>query len=147
MVGTRIPSTAGRLGPPRLTESINEHTPAGGRGERGLPQLLDPVLSGGLAVKDDRRFRQGCSCRGCRTTRRSMSTAVLQPDLNPRQAVDPATLSFVEAEANAAPLGPPGVDKTHIAVVLAACRAGYRATSPVSTTWCATSRPPRPPGG
>ncbi|WSN62232.1 ATP-binding protein [Streptomyces sp. NBC_01005] len=101
----------------------------------------------GLTVKDDRRFRQGCSCRGCRTTRRSMSTAALQPDLNPRQAMDPATLSFVEAEANAAPLGPPGVDKTHIAVALAVCRAGYRATSPVPTTWCATSRPLRPPGG
>ncbi|GAA5215922.1 hypothetical protein GCM10023323_66890 [Streptomyces thinghirensis] len=38
-----------------------------------------------------------------------------------------ATLSFVEAKANAALLGPPGVGKTHIAVALAvaACRAGY----------------------
>ncbi|WP_275404848.1 IS21-like element helper ATPase IstB [Streptomyces sp. SID10815] len=40
---------------------------------------------------------------------------------------DLATLSFVEAKANAALLGPPGVGKTHIAVALAvaACRAGY----------------------
>lgn len=40
---------------------------------------------------------------------------------------DLATLSFVEAKANAALLGPPGVGKTHIAIALAvaACRAGY----------------------
>ncbi|WSD85034.1 ATP-binding protein [Streptomyces canus] len=40
---------------------------------------------------------------------------------------DLATLSFVEARANAALLGPPRVGRTHIAVALAvtACRAGY----------------------
>lgn len=50
-----------------------------------------------------------------------------QPDLDPRKVKDLATLSFVEARANAALLGPPGVGKTHIAVALAvaACRAGY----------------------
>nr|WP_281291412.1 ATP-binding protein [Streptomyces botrytidirepellens] len=50
-----------------------------------------------------------------------------QPDLDPRRVKDLATLSFVEAKANAALLGPPGVGKTHIAVALAvaACRAGY----------------------
>lgn len=50
-----------------------------------------------------------------------------QPELDPRKVKDLATLSFVEAKANAALLGPPGVGKTHIAVALAvaACRAGY----------------------
>ncbi|WP_324768203.1 IS21-like element helper ATPase IstB [Streptomyces kunmingensis] len=50
-----------------------------------------------------------------------------QPDLDPRKVKDLATLSFVEAKANAALLGPPGVGKTHIAIALAvaACRAGY----------------------
>ncbi|UXY24810.1 ATP-binding protein [Streptomyces cynarae] len=50
-----------------------------------------------------------------------------QPELDPRKVKDLATLSFVEARANAALLDPPGVDKTHIAVALtvAACRAGY----------------------
>ncbi|MFF8975076.1 IS21-like element helper ATPase IstB [Streptomyces sp. NPDC014995] len=49
------------------------------------------------------------------------------PDLDPRKVKDLATLSFVEAKANAALLGPPEVGKTHIAVALAvaACRAGY----------------------
>ena len=50
-----------------------------------------------------------------------------QPELDPRKVRDLATLAFVEAKANAALLGPPGVGKTHIAVALAvaACRAGY----------------------
>lgn len=50
-----------------------------------------------------------------------------KPELDPRKVKDFATLSFVEAKADAALLGPPGVGKTHIAVALAvaACRAGY----------------------
>ena len=53
-----------------------------------------------------------------------------QPELDPRKVLDLATLAFVEAKANAALLGPPGVGKTHIAVALAvaACRAQYSAT-------------------
>jgi DNA replication protein DnaC len=51
----------------------------------------------------------------------------IQPELEPRKIKDLATLSFVEAKANVAPLGPPGVGKTHIAIALAvaAFRAGY----------------------
>ncbi|WP_345128492.1 IS21-like element helper ATPase IstB, partial [Streptomyces chiangmaiensis] len=50
-----------------------------------------------------------------------------QPELDPRKVKDLATLAFVEANANVALLGPPGVGKTHLAVALAvtACRAGY----------------------
>ena len=50
-----------------------------------------------------------------------------QPELDPRKVRDLASLAFVEAKANAALLGPPGVGKTHLAVALAvaACRAGY----------------------
>lgn len=36
-----------------------------------------------------------------------------QPELDPRKVKDLATLPFVEAKANAALLGPPGVGKTH----------------------------------
>lgn len=57
-----------------------------------------------------------------------MSTTFRSSRTSTRAKVkDLATLSFVEAKANAALLGPPGVGKTHIAIALAvaACRAGY----------------------
>lgn len=94
----------------------------------GYLEFLDLVLSEELAVRDDRRFRQGL-----RLSRLPHHKTLdeydfsFQPDLDPRKVKDLATLSFVEAKANAALLGPPGVGKTHIAVALAvaACRAGY----------------------
>jgi DNA replication protein DnaC len=94
----------------------------------GYLDFLDLVLSEELAVRDDRRFRSGL-----RTSKLPHHKTLdeydfsFQPDLDPRKVKDLATLSFVEAKANAALLGPPGVGKTHIAVALAvaACRAGY----------------------
>ncbi|HEU4523897.1 MAG TPA: IS21-like element helper ATPase IstB, partial [Gemmatimonadales bacterium] len=94
----------------------------------GYLDFLDLVLSEELAVRDDRRFRQGL-----RLSRLPHHKTLdeydfsFQPDLDPRKVKDLATLSFVEARANAALLGPPGVGKTHIAIALAvaACRAGY----------------------
>ncbi|MGW6263572.1 IS21-like element helper ATPase IstB [Streptomyces sp. NPDC055085] len=96
----------------------------------GLSHLdfLDLVLSEELAVRDDRRFRQGL-----RLSKLPHHKTLddydfsFQSDLDPRKVKDLATLSFVEAKANAALLGPPGVGRTHIAVALAvaACRAGY----------------------
>lgn len=94
----------------------------------GYLDFLDLVLSEELAVRDDRRFRQGL-----RLSRLPHHKTLdqydfsFQPDLDPRKVKDLATLSFVDDKANAALLGPPGVGKTHIAVALAvaACRAGY----------------------
>ncbi|OKJ49035.1 AAA family ATPase [Streptomyces sp. CB02009] len=94
----------------------------------GYLDFLDLVLSEELAVRDDRRFRQGL-----RLSKLPHHKTLdeydfsFQPDLDPRKVKDLATLSFVEGKANAALLGPPGVGKTHIAVALAvaACRAGY----------------------
>jgi DNA replication protein DnaC len=94
----------------------------------GYLDFLDLVLSEELAVREDRRFRSGL-----RTSKLPHHKTLdeydfsFQPDLDPRKIKDLATLSFVEAKANAALLGPPGVGKTHIAVALAvaACRAGY----------------------
>jgi DNA replication protein DnaC len=128
LVSTRIRSTAGKLGLPHLTETINEYIRRADEGKMGYLDFLDLVLSEELAVRDDRRFRQGL-----RLSRLPHHKTLdeydfsFQPDIDPRKVKDLATLSFVEAEANAALLGPPGVGKTHIAVALAvaACRAGY----------------------
>lgn len=128
LVSTRIRTTAGKLGLPHLTETINEYIRRADEGKICYLDFLDLVLSEELAVRDDRRF-----CQGLRLSRLPHHKTLdeydfaFQSDLDPRKVKDLATLSFVEAKANAALLGPPGVGKTHIAVALAvaACRAGY----------------------
>ncbi|SEQ96087.1 ATP-binding protein [Streptomyces radiopugnans] len=126
LVSTRIRNTAGKLGLPHLAETINEYTRRAGEGKMGYLDFLHLVLSEELAVRDDHRFRQGL-----RLSKLPHHKTLdeydfsFQPDLDPRKVKDLATLSFVDGKANAALLGPPGVGKTHIAVALAACRAGY----------------------
>ncbi|MFE0868574.1 IS21-like element helper ATPase IstB [Streptomyces rochei] len=128
LVSTRIRNTAGKLGLPHLAETIREYTRRADEGRMGYLDFLDLVLSEELAVRDDRRFRQGL-----RLSKLPHHKTLdeydfsFQPDLDPRKVKDLATLSFVDGKANAALLGPPGVGKTHIAVALAvaACRAGY----------------------
>ena len=116
LTGNRIRTTAGKLGLPHLAETINEFNRRADEGKLGYLDFLDLVLSEELAVRDDRRFRQGL-----RLSRLPHHKTLdeydfsFQPDLDPRKVKDLATLSFVEAKANAALLGPPGVGKTHIA--------------------------------
>ncbi|MER7578144.1 IS21-like element helper ATPase IstB [Streptomyces sp. NPDC126514] len=128
LTGNRIRTTAGKLGLPHLAETINEYARRVDEAKLGYLDFLDLVLSGELAVRDDRRFRQGLRLSGLPHHKTlDECNFSFQPELDPRKVKDLATLSFVEAKANAALLGPPGVGKTHIAVSLAvaACRAAY----------------------
>ncbi|MFC8064564.1 IS21-like element helper ATPase IstB [Streptomyces sp. NPDC057293] len=128
LVSTRIRTTAAKLGLPHLAESLNQYTSRADEAKMGYLDFLDLVLAEELAVRDDRRFRQGLRLSKLphHKTLDEYDFA-FQPELDPRKIKDLATLAFVEAKANAALLGPPGVGKTHIAVALsvAACRAGF----------------------
>ncbi|CAM5266408.1 MULTISPECIES: IS21-like element helper ATPase IstB [Streptomyces] len=128
LTSTRIRTTAAKLGLPHLAEALNQYVQRADEAKMGYLDLLDLVLSEELAVRDDRRFRNGLRLSKLphHKTLEDYDFS-FQPDLDPRKVKDLATLSFVEDKANVALLGPPGVGKTHIAVALAvaACRAGY----------------------
>jgi DNA replication protein DnaC len=128
LTSTRIRTTAAKLGLPHLAEALNQYVQRADEARMGYLDLLDLVLSEELAVRDDRRFRNGLRLSKLphHKTLEDYDFS-FQPELDPRKVKDLATLSFVEDKANVALLGPPGVGKTHIAVALAvaACRAGY----------------------
>ncbi|MDK1349212.1 IS21-like element helper ATPase IstB [Streptomyces sp. 378] len=128
LTSTRIRTTAAKLGLPHLAEALNQYVQRADEAKMGYLDLLDLVLAEELAVRDDRRFRNGLRLSKLphHKTLEDYDFS-FQPDLDPRKVKDLATLSFVEDKANVALLGPPGVGKTHIAVALAvaACRAGY----------------------
>ncbi|MFF5538665.1 IS21-like element helper ATPase IstB [Streptomyces cinerochromogenes] len=128
LTSTRIRTTAAKLGLPHLAEALNQYVQRADEAKMGYLDFLDLVLAEELAVRDDRRFRNGLRLSKLphHKTLEDYDFS-FQPDLDPRKDKDLATLSFVEDKANVALLGPPGVGKTHIAVALAvaACRAGY----------------------
>ncbi len=128
LTSTRIRTTAAKLGLPHLAEALNQYIQRADEAKMGYLDLLDLVLSEELAIRDDRRFRNGLRLSKLphHKTLEDYDFS-FQPELDPRKVKDLATLSFVEEKANVALLGPPGVGKTHIAVALAvaACRAGY----------------------
>jgi DNA replication protein DnaC len=128
LVTNRIEASATKLGLPHLAKTLQEFTRRADTASLGYLDFLDLVLQEELAVRDERRFRAGL-----RLSKLPHHKTLddydfsFQPDLDPRKVRDLATLAFVQAKANVALLGPPGVGKTHIAVALAvaACRAGF----------------------
>ncbi|SEU47413.1 IS21-like element helper ATPase IstB [Nonomuraea wenchangensis] len=128
LVTARIRATATKLGLPHLAEHLNEHVGRADAARLGYLDFLDLVLEEEHAVREERRIRHAL-----RISKMPHHKTLddydfsYQPELDARKVRDLATLAFVEAKANAALLGPPGVGKTHIAVALAvaACRAGF----------------------
>lgn len=128
LVTSRIQACAAKLGLPHLSGTLHDLAARADTAAMGYLDFLDLVLQEELAVREERRFRAGL-----RLSKLPHHKTLddydfsFQPDLEPRKIRDLATLSFVQARANVALLGPPGVGKTHIAVALAvaACRAGF----------------------
>ena len=132
LVTARIRATAARLGLPHLTETLTGHVERADAAQLGYLDFLDLILEEELAVREERRLRH--ALRASKMPHHKTLDDYdfsYQPELDPRKVRDLATVAFVEARANAALLGPPGVGKTHIAVALAvaACRASAEAFS------------------
>ena len=128
LVTSRIQASATKLGLPHLAGTLHDLAKRADAAAMGYLDFLDLALQEELAVRDDRRFRAGLRLSKLphHKTLDDYDFA-FQPELDPRKIRDLATLAFVQARANVALLGPPGVGKTHIAVALAvaACRAGF----------------------
>ncbi len=128
LVADRIRRHAERL----LLHHLADEAPAlAARAETaqlGYLDFLDLVLEEEVGVREGRRFRNALKLSGLphHKTLDEFDFA-FQPDLDARKVKDLATLGFVEARANVAFLGPPGVGKTMLAVglAIAACQAGF----------------------
>lgn len=59
LVSNRIRTMAGKLGLPHLAEGLNQYAKRADEARMGYLDFLDLVLAEELAVRDDRRFRQG----------------------------------------------------------------------------------------
>jgi DNA replication protein DnaC len=151
LVTARIRATAAKLGLPHLAEHLGDYVGRADDAQLGYLDFLDLVLEEEHAIREERRIHHAL-----RVSKMPHYKTLddydfsYQPELDARKVRDLATLAFVEAKANTALLGPPGVGKTHIAVALAvaACRAGFTVYfTTLDDMGSASSRPPTPSAG
>ena len=98
LVTTRIRATAAKLGLPHLVGSLEQFTARADAQAMGYLDFLDLILEEELAVRDERRFRNGL--RLSKLPHYKTLDAYdfsFQPDLDPRKVRDLATLAFVQA--------------------------------------------------
>lgn len=128
LLATRIREGAERLHLANLAEQLEALVERAEASTMGYLEFLDLVLEEETGVREGRRFRNALKLSGLphHKTLDEFDFA-FQPELDARKVKDLATLAFVQAGANVAFLGPPGVGKTMLAVGLAvaACQAGF----------------------
>jgi DNA replication protein DnaC len=128
LITARIRAHATRLGLPGIAEDPAALAARAERATLGYLDFLDLVLGEEAGLKDSRRARAALHASGLphHKTLEEFDFA-FQPTLDVRKIRDLAALAFIEAKANLALLGPPGVGKSHLAcsLAVAACHGGY----------------------
>jgi DNA replication protein DnaC len=128
LISARIRDHALKLGLIHLAEQTTTLVARAEAEQMGYLDFLDLVIGEETGLREGRRFRNALKLSGLphHKTLDEFEYA-FQPDLDVRKIKDLAALQFVEARANVALLGPPGVGKSHLAcsLAVAACQAGY----------------------
>lgn len=113
LLSARIQAQATKLGLPHLVGNLHDLLTRAEASQMGYLDFLDMITAEEVGIKEDNRFRNALRVSGLphRKTLDEFDFA-FQPDLDIRKVRDLAALTFVEAKANVALLGPPVINGT-----------------------------------